>query len=39
MAALVVPMTLVIEAMSQRVESGVGIEEDGLQVKCPYPRA
>ena len=34
-AALVVPMTLVMDAMSHRVESGVGTEDFGLQVKCP----
>jgi hypothetical protein len=32
-------MTLVMEAMSHKVESGVGTAEDGLQVKWPYPRA
>ena len=35
MAALSVPMTLVMEAMSQRVESGVGTGDEGLQVKWP----
>ena len=39
MAVLVVLTILVIEAMSQSVESGVGTGEDGLQVKWPYPRA
>jgi hypothetical protein len=39
MMALAVPTTLVIDAMSHRVESGLGTGADGFQVKWPYPLA
>ena len=37
-AEAAVATTLVMEATSQRVESGSGIRDAGFQVKCPYPR-